>query len=153
MTESVSNQRLPGAGVLRRLGAMVYDLLLVLAVMMVATALFLPLTGGEAITSERYGAWEYAYRALLLGIVVLFFGLFWTRRGQTLGMMAWRLRVEREDGSLLSWIDVIKRLAAATVSLVVAFAGYWWIWIDRDKLAWHDRWTRTRVVVLPKNRA
>ena len=88
----------------------------------------------------------------MLAIVILFFGLFWTRRGQTLGMTAWRLRVEREDGSLLNWADVIKRLAAATVSLVLAFAGYWWIWIDRDKLAWHDRWTRTRVVVLPKNR-
>lgn len=144
---------LPSAGVLRRLGAMFYDLLLVIAVMMVATAVFLPLTGGEAITSERYGAWEYAYRVLLLAIVILFFGLFWTRRGQTLGMTAWRLRLEREDGSLLSWADVIKRLAGATVSLVLAFAGYWWIWIDRDKLAWHDRWTRTRVVVLPKNRA
>ncbi|MFC4314849.1 RDD family protein [Steroidobacter flavus] len=151
MSESVSSQRLPSAGVLRRLGAMFYDLLLVLALMMVVTAAFLPLTGGEAITVERYGAWEYAYRALLLAIVVLFFGLFWTRRGgQTLGMAAWRLRVEREDGAALTWLDVIKRLAAATVSLVLAFAGYWWIWIDRDKLAWHDRWTRTRVVVLPK---
>ncbi|WP_129777218.1 RDD family protein [Peristeroidobacter soli] len=152
MSESVSSERagLPSAGVLRRLGAMFYDLLLVLAVMMVATAAFLPLTGGEAITSDRYGAWEYAYRVLLLVIVILFFGLFWTRRGQTLGMAAWRLRLEREDGAALTWADVIKRLAAATVSLVLALAGYWWIWIDRDKLAWHDRWTRTRVVVLPK---
>jgi uncharacterized RDD family membrane protein YckC len=151
MTETVSSSRLPGAGLLRRLGAMFYDLLLVLAVMMVATAAFLPLTGGEAITSDRFGAWEYAYRVLLLVIVVLFFGLFWTRRGQTLGMAAWRLRLEREDGSPLTWFDVIKRLAAATVSLTLAFAGYLWILIDRDKLAWHDRWTRTRVVVLPKN--
>lgn len=143
---------LPSAGLLRRLGAMFYDLLLVLAVMMVTTAAFLPLTGGEAITSERYGAWEYAYRTLLLLIVILFFGLFWTRSGQTLGMAAWRLRLEREDGLPLSWADVFKRLAAATVSLVLAFLGYFWILIDRDKLAWHDRWTRMRVVVLPKNR-
>lgn len=153
MTETVSTERLPSAGVLRRLGAMFYDLLLVLAVMMVATAAFLPLTGGEAITSDRYGAWEYAYRVLLLVIVILFFGLFWTRRGQTLGMAAWRLRLEREDGLPLTWLDVFKRLAAATVSLTLAFAGYLWIWVDKDKLAWHDRWTRTRVVVLPKNRS
>jgi uncharacterized RDD family membrane protein YckC len=153
MTESLSPERLPSAGVLRRLGAMFYDLLLVLAVMMVVTAAFLPLTGGEAITSGRYGAWEYAYRVLLLVIVILFFGLFWTRRGQTLGMAAWRLRLERQDGLPMNWADVFKRLAGATVSLVLAFAGYWWIWIDRDKLAWHDRWTRTRMVVLPKNRS
>lgn len=149
MTEA-STERLPGAGVLRRLGAMFYDLLAVLALMMVVTAVLLPLTGGEAITSEQYGAWEYAYQVLLVVIVIAFFGVFWTRRGQTLGMVAWRLRLEREDGSLLGWTDVFKRLAAATVSLTLAFAGYLWILIDRDRLAWPDRWTRTRVVVLPK---
>ncbi|MBM0108744.1 RDD family protein [Steroidobacter sp. S1-65] len=150
MTDVASTDRLPSAGVLRRLGAMFYDLLAILALMMVVTAALLPITGGEAITSDRYGAWEYAYQALLVAIVIAFFGLFWTRRGQTLGMLAWRLRVEREDGSLLSWSDVFKRLAAATVSLTLAFAGYLWIWIDRDRQAWPDRWTRTRVVVLPK---
>lgn len=152
MTEVPPTERLPGAGVLRRLGAMLYDTLAIIALMMVVTAVLLPLTGGEAITSERFGAWEYAYQALLVAIVVLFFGLFWTRQGQTLGMLAWRLRLEREDGSLLGWGDVIKRLAAAAVSLMLAFAGYLWIWVDRDRLAWPDRWTRTRVVVLPKRR-
>ena len=150
MTEAPSTERLPSAGILRRLGAMIYDLLLLLALMMVATGVLLPLTGGEAITSERFGAWEYAYRGLLLVIVIAFFGIFWTRRGQTLGMVAWRLRLEREDGSLLGWVDVLKRLAAAAVSLLLAFVGYLWIWVDRDRLAWPDRWTRTRVVVLPK---
>lgn len=148
MTDSPDNP--PSAGVLRRLGAMFYDLLLVIAVMMVVTAVLLPFTGGEAITNERYGAWEYAYRLLLLVIVILFFGVFWTRRGQTLGMQAWRLRIQREDGGQLSWGDVFKRLGAATVSLCLAGIGYWWIWIDRDRLAWPDRWTHTRVVVLPK---
>jgi uncharacterized RDD family membrane protein YckC len=150
MTETAHSERLPSAGVLRRLGAMFYDLLSLVAVMMVVTAVLLPLTGGEAITSERFGAWEYAYQVLLVAIVIAFFGVFWTRRGQTLGMVAWRLRLEREDGSLLGWGDVLKRLAAATVSLVLAFAGYLWIWVDRDGLAWPDRWTGTRVVVLPK---
>ena len=37
---------------------MLYDFLLVVAIMMVVTATLLPLTGGEAITSERYGALE-----------------------------------------------------------------------------------------------
>jgi len=143
---------LPSAGVLRRLGAMFYDLLLVIALMMVVTAVLLPLTGGEAITNERFGAWEYAYRLLLLAVVVMFFGVAWTRSGQTLGMQAWRLQLQREDGGPLSWFDVLKRLGAATVSLCLAGVGYWWIWIDRDRLAWPDRWTRTRVVVLPKNR-
>ena len=129
---------------------MFYDLLLLIALMMVVTAALLPLTGGEAITSERYGALEYAYRVLLLVVLVLFFGGFWTRRGQTLGMAAWRMKVERADGRLLTWSDVFKRLGAAAVSLGLAGIGYFWIWVDREKLAWPDRWTGTRVVVLPK---
>lgn len=143
---------LPSAGVLRRLGAMFYDLLLVIALMMAVTAVLLPLTGGEAITSDRFGAWEYAYQLLLLAVVILFFGVFWTRRGQTLGMTAWRLRLQRVDGGLLSWADVFKRLGAAAVGLCLAGVGYWWIWIDRERLAWPDRWTGTRVVVVPKKR-
>ena len=114
MTETVPSERLPSAGVLRRLGAMFYDLLLVLAVMMVVTAAFLPLTGGEAITSGRYGAWEYAYRVLLLAIVILFFGLFWTRRGQTRGMAAWRLRLEEQAKQHGQYR--VKFLAATSVS-------------------------------------
>lgn len=153
MTDSVAIERLPNAGVLRRLGAMFYDLLLVIAVIMALTALMLTFTGGEAVTVGPYSKWKHAFQLLEVVVIVIYFGVPWTRSGQTLGMQAWRLRVEREDGTRLSWIDVIKRLAAATVSLVLAFAGYWWIWIDRDKLAWHDRWTRTRVVVLPKTRA
>jgi uncharacterized RDD family membrane protein YckC len=146
-------QPTPGAGVLRRFGAMLYDALIVIALAMVMTALLLPLTRGEAILAERVGgAAEYAYRGLLVLLVVAFFGLFWTRRGQTLGMTAWRLKVQREDGTALRWSDVLLRLAGASVSLAALGLGYFWIWIGRDKLTWHDRWTHTRVIVLPKVR-
>jgi len=129
---------------------MLYDTLIITALLMVVTALLLTITGGEAITSDRYGAMEVVYQVLLLAVIVGFFGWFWTRRGQTLGMQAWRLRVLREDGRTLSWTDSLKRMAAALVSLAPLGLGYFWLWIDRDKLTWHDRWTHTRVILLPK---
>jgi uncharacterized RDD family membrane protein YckC len=141
------------AGLLRRLGAMLYDLLIVAALMFIVTALFLPFTGGEAITPGESGALERIYQAALLLVVVLFFGVFWTWRGQTIGMLAWRLRVQRPDGSALAWRDALIRLAGACVSLAALGLGYFWIWIDREKLAWHDRWSGTRVVVLPKKKS
>ena len=140
------------AGLLRRLGAMLYDLLIVGALMFIVTALFLPFTGGEAITRGESGTLERIYQAALLLVVVLFFGVFWTWRGQTIGMLAWRLRVQRPDGSTLAWRDALIRLAGACVSLAALGLGYFWIWIDREKLAWHDRWSGTRVVVLPKKK-
>lgn len=141
------------AGLLRRLGALLYDTLLLLALFMVATAVMLPITGGEAITPAGSPALEFAYRVVLVVLLVGFYGLFWTRRGQTLGMASWRLRVERDDGSLLTWPDTARRLAAATVSLAAAGLGFLWVLIDPQRRAWHDRWTHTRVVVLPKRNA
>ena len=140
------------AGVFRRLGAMLYDFLLVAALLMVITALMLPITHGEALLRQTLGSFEYLYRLVLLFALIGFFGLFWTQRGQTLGMQAWRLRVQRVDGTLLNWPDVIKRMCAAFVSFAVAGLGYWWIWFDKEGLAWPDRWTRTRVVVLAKRK-
>ena len=141
------------AGLLRRLGALLYDSLLLLALFMVATALMLPLSGGEAITPAGHPLLEFAYRAVLLALLVGFYGFFWTRRGQTLGMASWRLRVEREDGALLTWPDTLRRLAAAAVSIAPAGLGFLWMLVDPRRRTWHDRWTHTRVVVLPKRAA
>jgi uncharacterized RDD family membrane protein YckC len=83
-------------------------------------------------------------------VTVLFFCVFWTWRGQTIGMIAWRLRVERSDGASLTWRDALVRLGGACVSIAALGFGYWWIWMDRERSAWHDRWSGTRIVVVPK---
>jgi uncharacterized RDD family membrane protein YckC len=139
------------AGLLRRLGAMLYDGLLLLAVLMVATGLFLPFTGGEAISPRENPVIEFVYRAVLILLTVGFFGIFWTRRGQTLGMASWRVRVEREDGALLDWSDTLRRLAAALLSWLPLGLGFLWVLVDPQRRAWHDRLSRTRVVVVPKD--
>jgi len=138
------------AGLLRRLGALLYDSLLLGAVLMIATALFLPLTGGLAITRAGNPLLAWTYRGVLVGLVVLFYGSFWTRSGQTLGLASWRLRLEREDGGALTWGDTLRRLAAAVLSLLAAGLGWIWIVLDPGKRAWHDRLSHTRVVVVPK---
>jgi uncharacterized RDD family membrane protein YckC len=121
--------------------------------MFIVTALFLPFTGGEAITPGGSGALERIYQCMLLLVVVLFFCVFWTWRGQTVGMVAWRLRVERSDGGTLTWRDALLRLTGACVSLAALGLGYFWIWVDREQLAWHDRWSGTRVIVVPKKKS
>ena len=140
----------PPATLPRRLAALVYDALLLLGLLMIATAAFLPLTGGEAITWERSPVLETAYRASLAAVIVVFYGVSWTRQGRTLGMASWRLRVERLDGSRLTWRDTVVRLAAAVVSWLPAGLGWAWCLFDRERRTWHDMLSRTRVVVVPK---
>lgn len=135
---------------LRRFAAMLYDSLLILALMMLATSALLPLTGGESLTADHLGGLKLVYQLVLLGVLFGFFGWFWTHRGQTLGMTAWRLKIERHDGGRLTWTDALKRFGAACLSWLPVCLGYFWIWIDRDRLAWHDRLSDTRVVVVPK---
>ena len=75
----------------RRLGALLYDSLLLLAVLMLGTACFLPFTGGKAITFDEFPVLAVLHRLAVAVLTIGFYGIFWTRRGQTLGMASWRL--------------------------------------------------------------
>jgi uncharacterized RDD family membrane protein YckC len=138
----------PGsAGLLRRLAALFYDALLITALLMCVTGLVLLLSGGRAVAAESPAGWMLAYRILLVMVVFAYFGISWTRGGQTLGMLAWHIRVVRVDGARLRWRDAAARLLAAVLSWLPAGMGYLWLLVDRDRLTWHDRLSRTRVVM------
>lgn len=70
----------------------------------------------------------------------------WRRGGQTLGMRPWRIRLIAANGKAPSWSQLWVRFAVGTVSLLAAGFGFWWAWFDRERLAWHDRVSGTRVV-------
>jgi uncharacterized RDD family membrane protein YckC len=133
------------AGLLRRLIAAVYDLLLVIGVLMIVTLGVVVATGGEAIPSGTA-----AYQLSVLLILFLFFGGFWVYGGQTLGMRAWRLRVETQGGERLDWMHAVRRFAAAFLAWLPLGIGVIWLLFDPHKLAWHDRLSGTRMVLLPK---
>jgi len=102
----------PAAGFPRRLAAIVYDCLLLLAVLFLGTLALLPLTGGEAITPATQDPGVYfAYRVYLALLALGYFGLSWTRSGQTLGMMAWNIRLEAASGGRIAWRAAVLRFA------------------------------------------
>ncbi len=104
-------------GLVRRLGALLYDSLLVLAILMIATAVAMVLGKLVAGTTELHKNFPWLYRAWLVLWVYVFFAWFWTHGGQTLGMRAWKMRVQSPDGSNIGWIQATVRFFSATLSL------------------------------------
>ena len=150
MPAAVSNP--PAAGLWRRLATILYDSLLLVALWFAVATIFLAISGGRLAAPDRPLGLLYAFRATLLLVSFLFFGWFWTRGGQTLGMHAWRLKLISDSGPALTWSQALRRFAAAGLSWAALGLGYWWVMIDREKRAWHDILSGTRVVVLPKPR-
>jgi uncharacterized RDD family membrane protein YckC len=128
-------------GLWRRFGAMVYDGLLLVAVMFAATAVLLLFTGGEAI---RPGHGLYA--GYLIVVSFGYFGWFWTHGGQTLGMRTWNLRLVGAGDTGASWQQALVRFAGACLSWLAFGAGFLWLLVDREHLTWHDRLSKTRIV-------
>ena len=128
----------------RRLAASSYDGMVVAALWFVATALVMPLSRG-AITSEHPLA-QFLFQLYLLGIGFLFFAGFWIRNGQTLGMLAWRVKlVQSDNGQRVTWSQALLRYLAALLSWVVFGLGFWWSLWDEEKKTWHDRLSGTEL--------
>ncbi|MGB5210951.1 MAG: RDD family protein [Gammaproteobacteria bacterium] len=132
---------------MRRLAALVYDSLVVIALLMLTGFAAIALTAGDAVPAGT--PW---FQALLLGVTAAFFCSFWITGGQTLGMRAWRLRLIKDDGqgSPVTLVPALIRFFAAWLSLLPLGLGFFWIVVDRRHLAWHDRISGTRVVNLPR---
>ena len=134
------------AGLGRRLGAILYDCLLVFALLMMVATPFIAIRGGEAIEPQT----DIVYRLILAVVIYAFFVGFWTRTGRTLGMQSWGLQLETPDGNRPSFSAATIRFFAALISWAPLGLGFFWqIW-DAEHLTWHDRLSKTRLVYYPK---
>ncbi|MFP5410584.1 MAG: RDD family protein [Gammaproteobacteria bacterium] len=128
-----------------RLAAMVYESLLVTAVVFVASFVVIPLVGELRMPWQRH-----LFQAYLLGVLFAYFSAFWLRSGQTLAMKTWRIRLVGPDGGRISLKQALQRYLLAWVSLLPAGAGFWWALFDRDRQFLHDRLLGTRLVRVPR---
>jgi len=131
------------APLLRRLAAIVYDSLLVLAIWMIGT---LPLVMLAGVGLEP-GNWLYsAYLALL---AFAYFHFSWSGIGQTLGMRSWRLHLIREDSRRPMWQLSALRLGMALLSIACLGLGFVSALSRPDRSTWHDRVSGSRLEFRP----
>ena len=143
-------QSLKTASFMRRLGAMFYDFMLALSFVILVgfffTAVFMSL-----FSIENIPAGSPVAKAIFMLLVLFtfgFYGWFWTHGGQTLGMRAWKLKLVRQDAELITWQQAFFRFCYAVISWIPLGAGYLWMLIDKQKLAWHDRISKTYIIDL-----
>ncbi len=135
----------PPAGLLRRLGAMCYDGLLIVALWLVTTGLVVAINGSAPVS----GAW---FQSLLFLEACAFFLYFWQHNQATLGMQAWRLRLQLPSGARISLRQGGIRCLVGALSWLAFGLGFLWILIDPSRRSWTDLASGTQVVVVPPGR-
>jgi len=136
-------------GLRRRIAAMVYDTLLLSALWILATIPLFAINDARIIESSS-GLLHIVHQLTLLLVAYAFFVGFWTAKGRTLGMQSWGLQVETEDGSVPGKGAATVRFVVACLSLAVLGLGFLWQLWDRERLTWHDRLSKTRLVYYPR---
>ena len=83
----------------------------------------------------------------ILILQFLYFGYYWSKSGQSIGMKLTGIKVVRQDGTLMSYVRAALRgTFGYWVSGLVFSLGYIWAAFDSEKEAWHDKIFDTWVV-------
>jgi uncharacterized RDD family membrane protein YckC len=121
------------ANILRRLGAICYDSLVAFAILFFATAFALLANKGESLQPHQ---------SLFLGYLIIIAGLYfvWSwQKGQSLGMLAWKLKVVDKQGQSINltraWVRYLLSLLG-TYCLGITFV---WCLFDPNNQTLHDR--------------
>ncbi len=130
----------PGIG--RRLLSLIYELLLLTALLLLA--------GATATAVTQFTAPDQARpitQVLAALTCIVYFAGQWHYRGQTLPMKTWRIQLETTDGQRVTIPRAVLRASLAPATYLCFGMGILWAYVDRDRQFLHDRIAGTRLVV------
>jgi uncharacterized RDD family membrane protein YckC len=153
---------------LRRLASLLYESLLVAAILLAAAVSFYIAAPGVI-----EGTMRLLMQVYVGAILAAYFLWCWCRSGQTLPMKTWGMRVVDHTGKPPAPARALIRFGIAAISLGASCAGVaviwkrphetigWmllapgivdlaWAWFDRDRQFLHDRLAGTRLRVVPR---
>ena len=143
MTADASAPTLPSenATLKRRLICLIYEVLILAAVLLAATLPIVLLTRGlpHALARHILQVW-------LILICGWFYTRQWAEKGQTLPMKTWKIKVVSQHGTVLNLKLAWLRYVAALGSVALLGLGFVWAFIDRDRQFLHDRLVGTRLI-------
>ena len=129
----------------RRFASIVYDSILLCSVFFFATFILISSLGDSEIESGNY-----AYNFFLIIIAYFYFCWHWINGRQTLGMRSWGISIVNESNTSLKWKQASLRYIASLLSLALFGLGFLWALFDKNKLALHDRLSKTKLIIESK---
>ncbi|MFT7211889.1 MAG: putative RDD family membrane protein YckC [Granulosicoccus sp.] len=120
---------------LRRIAAFFYDCLLLIAIFFLITSIAIAFNNGQAVQHPGFyiGLYLFAF---------FFFDWFWRHGGQTLGMRAWRLKVEGVDGELITFKQSAMRYFSGSILFGISLL---YALISTESQALHDTISKTKI--------
>jgi len=134
------------AGLLRRLAAMFYDTLIVLALLIMGTLLAMLINHGQAINSQNH-----YYAIYLVTIIFSYFAISWIRGGQTIGMRAWKIQLTTINKEPMDLWRSFLRFGLAVPSILLCGLGFVWMFSNKRRLTYHDQYSGTRLIHLTRH--
>ena len=155
----------PPAKLWKQFAAMIYDSLLIIALLFVATAILLPLNQGEAISGPLF----HLYLVL---VVFVFYAGFWKKSGQTLGMKVWKIKIITDYGTHPAWsIGFLRLFLSIVFPMVFLVLNDYFNFFNNNYLiagitlliflgnyfnrlfkpyTWHDKLSQTKIIDVAK---
>jgi uncharacterized RDD family membrane protein YckC len=127
---------------------LIYETLVVIALSLAATTIFV-LFLGEVTTGVK----RYLLQLFLWLTVGVYFVWCWRKKGQTLAMQTWQLKLLNPEAQLLTLKAAIVRYVLANFSLMIFGLGFLWAIVDRDRLFLHDRMLKNKIIYAPRKTA
>jgi uncharacterized RDD family membrane protein YckC len=125
----------------RRLASLLYEALLLAALLWCAALLFRIIETSLGVVHFRL-----AFQMYLVVITGAYFIWQWSHGGQTLPMKTWRMRLTAASGEAVSVRLALARYGVALCGTLVFGAAFLWALVDRDRQFLHDRLAGTRIV-------
>lgn len=141
MSPAPSFVLLPSVRLRVRLIALIYEALIITALLFIATAAFTAVFG-----DSRAQPMQLLLRVFLFVVAGMYFVGSWTGGRRTLPMRTWRMHLVDESGQYLSVGRASLRYVLAALGVTLGGIGILWAMVDRDRQFLHDRIGRTRVV-------
>lgn len=139
--EKTTTARPPSAGLLRRVGSIVYESLLLAAVLFVASFFFISL-----VQTPPHGFGRGVFQIYLIIVTATYLLWFWTHGGQTLAMKTWHIRLINSHGGNINYAAALLRFLLALLGTGAFGIGFLWALVDHERQFLHDRLVGSRLV-------